>query len=178
MTKGKAAVSTDTSAVDSIIARYGGDKDMLIPILHDVQAEYRHLPREALEHVGRMLDIPLTDVFHVATFFKAFSLEPRGRHTIRVCMGTACHVRGAPKIAEGLEAELGIRAGQTTGDGLFTLETVNCLGCCAIAPVVVADEEYQGQADTRRAVEMVRRLRGTGHVSSECTPDRGGKREA
>ncbi|MGZ5425502.1 MAG: NADH-quinone oxidoreductase subunit NuoE family protein, partial [Candidatus Aminicenantales bacterium] len=105
---------------------------------------------EALRHVAKALGMPLIDVVGVATFYRAFSLEPRGKHTCLVCLGTACHVRGGPKILEELERKLDVPAGETTKDGQFTLETVACLGCCAIGPVVVVDGEYHGHATIRK----------------------------
>lgn len=117
----------------------------MVSILQDIQAEYRYLPKETLLQVSEGLNIPSTQVYSVATFFKAFSLKPRGRHMINVCLGTACHVRGAVRILDEIERELGIGRGETTDDLRFTLETVNCVGCCALGPVVIIDGEYSGQ---------------------------------
>ena len=127
---------------------------MLVPVLQDVQAEYRYLPKEALEQVSHGLDVPVSQVYGVATFFKAFSLEPRGRHQINVCMGTACHVRGAVKVLEKLERVLGISRRGTTPDLKFSLDTVNCVGACALGPMVIVDENYHGQM-TMDKVESV-----------------------
>ena len=127
---------------------------MLVPVLQDVHAEYRYLPREALEQVSHGLDVPVSQVYSVATFFKAFSLEPRGRHQINVCLGTACHVRGAVKVLEKLERALGISRGGTTPDLKFSLDTVNCVGACALGPMVIVDENYHGQM-TMDKVESV-----------------------
>jgi NADH-quinone oxidoreductase subunit E len=118
---------------------------MLVSILQDVQSEYNYLPKEALAQVSQDLDIPLTRVYSVATFFKAFSLKPRGRHIINVCLGTACHVRGAVRIRDEIERELDIKPGETTKDLKFTLETVNCVGACALGPIVIIDGKYSGQ---------------------------------
>ncbi|MCP2604826.1 NADH-quinone oxidoreductase subunit NuoE [Candidatus Aminicenantes bacterium AH-873-B07] len=134
-----------TNKVNSILEKYGIQKKALISILQEIQAEYNYLPQEALIRVSEALNIPLIDIFGVATFYKAFSLKPRGRHTITVCLGTACHVRGGPKIVEEFERNLGIKVGETTKDNEFSLETVNCLGCCAIGPVVVVDGEYHAK---------------------------------
>lgn len=117
-------------------------KEMLIQILQDVNLEYQYLPDYALKYVSERLDIQLSQVYHVATFYTAFSLKPRGKHLIRVCMGTACHARGAPRILEEFERQLEISPGQTTPDRQFTLETVNCLGCCALGPVVMVGRDY------------------------------------
>ena len=131
--------------VDAIIDALGAERSSLIPILQDIQEEYRYLPREALQRVAELLDIPLIDVFGVATFYRSFTLEPRGKHCLTVCLGTACHVRGAPRLVDELSRRLDITPGHTTPDGEFTLETVNCLGACALGPIVVADGEYNGQ---------------------------------
>jgi len=131
--------------VESILDNYQRDKGMLVSILQDIQAEYNYLPKEALVELSQTLGAPLSQVYSVATFFKAFSLEPRGRHLINVCLGTACHVRGAVRVLEAIERELDIKASKTTKDLKFTLETVNCVGCCALGPVVIVDGEYYGQ---------------------------------
>jgi NADH-quinone oxidoreductase subunit E len=130
--------------VEEIIASYKGEKEMLISILQDVQAEYNYLPRPALERVSEGLDIPLGQIFGVATFFKAFSLKPRGEHIVSVCTGTACHVKGAMGIQGKIHRDLGIAPGETSDDKQFTLETVRCVGCCSLAPVVVVDEDTYG----------------------------------
>lgn len=121
----------DESKLDSIINEYNGEKGSLISILQDIQAQYQYLPREAMDHVAKRLKIPRVQVFGVATFFKAFSLKPKGKQQIHVCMGTACHVRGSRMVLEELERKLGIKAGDTTADNEYTLETVNCVGACA-----------------------------------------------
>jgi len=135
-------VATD---IEAIIDRFRADKGQLVSILQDIQDEYYYLPKDALEKVSQILDIPLSQVYSIATFFRAFSLTPRGRHLIKVCLGTACHVRGAPRVLEKMERDLGIGRGGTTDDLKFTLETVNCVGCCALGPMVTIDEEYFGQ---------------------------------
>jgi NADH-quinone oxidoreductase subunit E len=136
--------------VDSILKRYQRDPGMLVAILQDVQAEQNYLPREALERVSEGLSVPLSQVYSVATFFKALSLKPRGRHLINVCLGTACHVRGAVKVLEAIERELAIKSGETTEDLAFTLETVNCVGACALGPVVIVDKDYHGQMNSEK----------------------------
>ena len=132
------------STVKKITAKYGSDPSQIIAMLQDLQSAKRYLPEEDLRELAEALAIPLTRVFRVATFFKAFSLEPKGEHIINVCMGTACHVRGAERILNELERQLGIGRGETTADQKFSLETVNCLGACALGPVVVVDQEYHG----------------------------------
>jgi NADH-quinone oxidoreductase subunit E len=131
--------------VGQVLQKYQHDKSVLVDILHDIQAEGGYLPKEVLEEISHGLDVPLSRVYSVATFFKAFSLEPRGRHLINVCMGTACHVRGAVKVLEKIEQELGIKTGETTSDLKFTLETVNCVGACALGPMVIIGENYHGE---------------------------------
>ena len=130
--------------VMEILENFDHRVDSLIMILQDIQEEYRYLPEEALRMVAEDLGLPLSQLYEVATFYRSFSLEPRGVHEVKVCLGTACHLRGGPVILENLERELGIEAGQTTPDGAFTLETVNCVGACALAPLVLVDSEYHG----------------------------------
>ena len=141
-------VKQEKGKVKQILDRYQHDKSLLVSILQDVQAEYHYLPEEALVEVSNRLKVPLSQVYSVATFFRAFSLKPMGRHLINVCLGTACHVRGAIRILEKIERELGINRGETTKDLIFTLETVNCVGACALGPIVIIDGEYEGQMTT------------------------------
>ena len=131
--------------VETILEKYQRAQGLLVSILQDVQAEYNYLPKEALVQVSRGLNVPLTQVYSVATFFKSFNLEPRGRHIINVCLGTACHVRGGVRVLERIERELGIKPGETTQDLRYTLETVNCVGACALGPIVIIDGEYSGE---------------------------------
>jgi len=144
-----------TEKVDSILDNHQRDQSMLVAILQDIQSEYNYLPREALEKVSEGLSVPLSRTFSVATFFKALSLEPRGRHLINVCLGTACHVRGAVRVLETMERELAIDSGETTPDLRFTLETVNCVGACALGPVVIVDGEYHGQMKTEKVKDVL-----------------------
>ncbi len=117
----------------------------LLSALQETQNQYGYLPEEKLREIAARLKMPLTDVYGVATFYKSFSLEPRGRHHVKVCLGTACHVRGSSRIARETERKLGIGPGETSADGEFSLETVMCLGCCAIGPVMVVNGKYHGQ---------------------------------
>ena len=151
----KAEAKPDKQKVKSILARYDDDAGMLVAILQDVQAEYNYLPKETLVEVSQNLDVPLSRVYSVATFFKALSLTPRGRHLINVCLGTACHVRGAVKILERIERDLGIKSGETTKDLRFTLETVNCVGACALGPIAIVDGEYHGQMKTDKVPALL-----------------------
>ena len=147
-----------TQEVNRILKRYGNDPTDIIAILQDVQQSYRYLPRDVMETLSQKLDIPLSRVYHLATFFRAFSLEPRGKHELHVCMGTACHVRGAPRILETLERGLKIRAGETTPDLQYTLETVNCVGACALGPVVVVDGESKGKLNLQRTERLLKQI--------------------
>ena len=141
--------------VDRIIASYEARPTALIMILQEIQREFCFLPREALEHVHRRMDLALTQIYGVATFYKVFSLKPRGRHVLSVCTGTACHVRNSKTIVEKLERDLQISRGETTPDGEYTLETVNCVGCCALGPVVVSDERYWGHMTVANVDSML-----------------------
>ena len=134
--------------VEVILEKYDRDRGLLVSILQDIQIEYYYLPQEILKQVSQALDLPESQIYSVATFFKAFSLKPRGRHLISVCLGTACHVRGGVRIVEELERRLGIPRGETTEDDRFTLETVRCVGACALGPVVTIDGEYFGEMQT------------------------------
>jgi NADH-quinone oxidoreductase subunit E len=131
--------------VELVIDRYEADRGLLISMLQDIQAEYSYLPQEALIKVSKRLEVPLSQIFSVASFYRAFSLKPRGRHLVHVCLGTACHVRGGKRILDRLERDLKVRAGDTTEDRRFTLETVNCLGACALGPILVVDGKYHGK---------------------------------
>jgi NADH-quinone oxidoreductase subunit E len=143
------------SSVTQIIDKYHYDKGQLVSILQDVQTEHHYLPKDILVEVSQILSVPLTQVYSVATFFRAFSLKPRGRHLINVCLGTACHVRGTAKVLERMELELGIRRGETTKDFKFTLETVNCVGCCALGPMVMLDDQYFGQMKSDKVSSLL-----------------------
>jgi len=141
--------------VGAILGNYQRDKGMLISILQDIQAEFSYLPREALMEVSQGLEVPLSQVYSVATFFRSFSLTPRGRHLINVCLGTACHVRGAVRILERIERELGIKVGETAENLRFSLETVNCVGACALGPIVIIDGGYSGQMKTDKVKPLL-----------------------
>ena len=137
--------ATSNGKIGQIIDKYQGDSSALIQVLLEIQSENHWLPKEALDKVSKNLEVPLNQIQHITTFYKAFSLIPRGRHEVQICLGTACHVRGGPRILDRVEEVLGIQAGQTTTDMKFTLETVNCLGCCALGPVMVVDGKYHGK---------------------------------
>lgn len=145
------------SKIESLIKKHNWEKKALIPILHDIQAEYNYLPQEALIFLSKSLDIPLIDIIGVATFYRAFSLEPRGKHTVTVCLGTACHVRGGPKVLDEFERRLSLNSGKTTEDKEFTLETVNCFGCCAIGPVVAVDDDYYAETNIKKVGSILKK---------------------
>ncbi len=152
-------MNAESQKVRSFIKRYDNEKKALIAILQDIQAEYNYLPQDSLKIVSETLNVPLIDIIGVTTFYRAFSLEPRGKHIITVCLGTACHVRGGPKILNQFERKLNIEAGNTTEDGQFTLETVACLGCCAIGPVVVVDGNYHAQTTIKTVDSILKKVR-------------------
>jgi NADH:ubiquinone oxidoreductase subunit E len=145
-----AGACVDPAVAEVILARYPAEEASLIQVLQDVQRVFRFLPCEVLELVAARLGVPLSRVFSVATFYKAFALEPQGRTVIRVCTGTACHIRGASLLLDELARTLHVRPGETTTDGRFTLETVNCVGACAMAPVLIAGGQYVGEARPAR----------------------------
>lgn len=132
----------DLQKIDSILKTYEDEVGVLIQVLQDVNSEFNYLPENALRYISERLDIPLSQIYHVATFYTSFSLSPRGEHLIKVCQGTACHVRGGAKVLSEIQRILNVQPGETTSDLRFTLETVNCLGACALGPVVVIDDEY------------------------------------
>ena len=149
----------ESSEIDAIIKQYRGEESAILAILQDLQAKEKYLPKEALEYLGEKLHIPLNKIYRIATFYRAFSLKPRGRHEICVCMGTACHVRGAQRIADQMNLQLGIRPGETTEDQNFTLETVNCLGVCAAGPVVAIDGQYFGKMSPGKVEGTLKKFR-------------------
>ncbi len=134
--------------LNSMLKNRKGTQSELIEVLQDVQKSYKYLPEEVLRVVSEKLEVPLIEVFRVANFYKAFTLKPRGKHLLTICMGTACHVRGAPKFLDEVLGQLNVRPGETTEDGQFTVETVNCLGACALGPVVVLDGKYYDHMTT------------------------------
>ena len=149
----------DMAPLDDVLDKYVGQDGAAIPVLQAAQEIYGYLPAEVLQHISDRLDIPVSQLYGVATFYAQFYLTRRGRHTVRVCDGTACHVRGAPKIIDALEAELGIKAGETTPDYRLTVEVVYCLGSCGLAPVAVIDDQVVGRLVPQKAVELVRELK-------------------
>ena len=147
----------DNETITRIIDRHGGDPSALIQILLEIQDEHHWLPKDALEQVSVRLDVSLARIQHIATFYKAFSLVPKGRHEIHVCMGTACHVRGAPRVLDTVKDLTGIQPGETDLELKFSLETVNCLGCCALGPVMEIDGKTHGKISAADAADVLGR---------------------
>ena len=152
-------MEVDVNKVDEIIESYGLEQRALIPSLLDIQNIYNYLPPDALQRVGEKLQVPMIQIYQVASFYSAFSLEPRGKHIITVCLGTACHVRGAERLIDFVGQELNILPGETTPDYQFTLEAVNCLGTCALGPVMVVDGKYYGNMVASKVERVLNRYR-------------------
>ena len=167
ITEGHTMAQTDIS---DIIARNEGHRGELISILEDIQGRYGYLPEDALREVAARTSHSMVDIYGVATFYKLFSLKPRGKHLVSVCLGTACHVRNAPMIAEEVQRQLGIGSGETTPDKEFTLETVNCLGACALGPIVVVDGRYFSKV-TRSKVKQILQQAKEGYEREEISAD-------
>jgi NADH:ubiquinone oxidoreductase subunit E len=149
-------VEIDYMELDTIIDKqFSGDKENLIMILQAIQKTYNYLPEASLRYLAEKIDVPISTIFGVGTFYSTFSLEPRGKHIISVCLGTACHVRGAEKVRERIQEALHIRDGNTTEDMLFTLESVRCLGCCSLGPVVRVDDDIHGRITSDMAGKIV-----------------------
>jgi NADH-quinone oxidoreductase subunit E len=153
--RGLETPTMDHALVDRITDKHHGEASSLIQILLDIQAENRWLPQHALSRVSERLDVPLSRIQHIATFYKAFSLVPKGRHQVHVCMGTACHVRGAPRVLHTVEELTGLKPGETDMDMKFSLETVNCLGCCALGPVIEIDGKTHGNVSTGKTEDVL-----------------------
>ncbi len=146
----------DNATVEGILEKYPSDPSSLIQVLLEIQSEYRWLPKEALAKVSKTLNVPLNRIQHITTFYKAFSLVPKGRHQIHVCTGTACHVRGAGRVLEVVQGVTGLKPGLTDRDFKFSLETVNCVGCCALGPVMIIDGEYHGKMAPAKSADVLK----------------------
>lgn len=146
--------------LEKILSRYPNDPTSLVMILQDVQSEFGYLPKDVLAEISGRLSIPKSRIYSVATFYNVLSLKPRGKHMVRVCMGTACHVRQAPLILDSAIRELGVEVGGTTPDGEFTLQSVGCVGACAIGPVVEIDDKHHGHMTVTRMSRLLRRMAG------------------
>jgi len=152
-------VEIDMNRVDGIIDRYEGERGVLIQMLLDLQSEFNWIPKEAIARISERMRIPKSQIYRITSFYKAMSLNPVGRHLIQVCLGTACQVRGAPKIMDRVKESLGIEEGETTPDMRFTLRRVNCLGCCAMGPVVVVDGNYHGKVTPSGVKDILQRYK-------------------
>jgi NADH-quinone oxidoreductase subunit E len=150
-------MSQEFSKIPEIISRHRQDPESLIMILQDIQREYHYLPPEALTETAKALSLPLSKVYAVSTFYNAFSLKPRGKNLVKICLGTACHIRGARLIQDQIENKLGIKAGDTTADMEYTLEAVACVGACAMAPVVIVNDKYYGSLNVSKAAKLLKR---------------------
>lgn len=144
--------------VREIVQGYGADRSYLVPIMQDVQKEFGYLSKDALTAISANLGVPISRVYEVATFYKAFSLKPKGRHHISLCMGTACHVRGAELISGTIADMLKIKDGETTADMEYSFETVGCLGACALGPIIVVDDEYHGEMNIAKTTKLLKKL--------------------
>jgi len=151
--------------IDEIINQEAFGEGSLIAALEAIQRRYSYLPSEAIVLASDLFGLPLSQIYAVATFYNAFSLKPKGKHCLHVCMGTACHVRGSLQVLDRLESKLGIKAGETSRDHLFTLETVNCLGACALGPIMVTDGEYSGQMNSQKVDRLLKTI-----LRSEAQP--------
>jgi NADH-quinone oxidoreductase subunit E len=145
-----------------IVKKHGGDKSAMIAVLQDIQEAFNYLPKEALKTAAQAMKVPFTRVYEAATFYTAFSLKPRGKNIVKICMGTACHVRGASALEDKFERTLGIKPGETTKDNKFSLETVNCVGACALGPVVVINTEYHGQMTMKKIDKIIDKINEEG----------------
>jgi NADH-quinone oxidoreductase subunit E len=157
--------------VDEIVERYSGDADMLIPMMQDVQAECGYLPRDELKELARALAVPVARVYGIATFYASFRLQPPGDPTIQLCMGTVCFLKGADKISEAIQREFELVPGGTSPDGKFTYSPLNCVGACALAPVMVVDGEYHGGLAVDSAVELLHKVAGGGKPAAAGKPE-------
>jgi len=154
------APKIDLKKVNGVLGRYPkSDARALVNILHDIQSEFRYLPEAALKETANYLGVSEAQVYGVVTFYEGFHLEPRGEHVCTVCMGTACHVRGAPRLLDQAERDLEIKSGNTTSDLSFTLEHVNCVGACALGPLVILDGEYHGHVSPDKLSRKLRKLK-------------------
>ncbi len=153
-------------SISEILDRYPAERTSSLAVLQDIQREYKYLPRAALEAVAERLRMPLSEVYQIATFFKSFSLTPKGDYIIKVCLGTACHVGGGPRIMAAVEKKLGIKAGSTTPDYKFSLEAIRCVGACASGPMMLINDQPYSKMTPAKAEELVERLR-----SGELAPE-------
>lgn len=161
----------DVTKVSQILERHGAKRERMIAILLDCQEEFYYLPREVLEAVAAGVQVPLTSVLSIATFFKAFSLKPIGRYPIRVCNGTACNIKGGPLLVDALKRELKIKSGETTPDEQFGLDTVNCVGCCGLAPVITVGQDVHGKVKISSVPKMVKQYQAKAPAEPKEAPN-------
>lgn len=153
-------MSDQNTVIEEILHAYPKEKRFSLAIMQDMQHKFQYIPREGLEALSAYLDTPLSSLYGMATFYKALSLKPKGKNIIKLCDGTACHIRGSQKLVDGVVRTLGIHPGETTEDGLFSLELVNCLGSCAMAPVMVVNETYYGKMTVEKIPEILESYKG------------------
>ncbi len=159
-------VSEIKQKTKQIIKKHNRDKSALIAVLQDIQEAFNYLPKEALKTASDTMKVPMSRVYEAATFYTAFSLKPRGKNIVKICKGTACHVRGAAILQDRFETTLGIKPGETTKDGKFSLETVNCVGACALGPVVVINTDYHGQVTINKVDKIIKKINNEEGVQS------------
>ena len=145
--------------MEKILSEFSKNQRELIHLLHEIQKEFGYIPAHSISQISRQLKISESEIYGVLTFYKAFTLKPRGKHLVTICMGTACHVRGAPMILDEFRRKLGVEPGETTEDNLFTLETVNCVGACALGPIAIVDGDYHGQMKTRNVDKIIEKFK-------------------
>jgi len=162
-------MTKESELIEQIVGRYDADTGMLIPILQDIQADCGYLPLEYLQCLANSLDIPMSRIYAVATFYTSFRLAPKGQHDVILCMGTVCYLKGAPKICEAISREFQVEPGSTTRDRLFTLQAVNCVGACALAPVMIVDGKYYDDVTPESALEVLNAL-SPAEEAAETTP--------
>ncbi len=152
-------MSITNKSIDAIINRYEKSEESLLAILQDFQREFHYVPEEGMKRLSELFNVSESRIYSMGTFYKALSLEPRGKHTVKVCMGTACHLKGSGQILETIERGLGVKRNHTTADGKFTVESVNCVGACAMAPVVVVDENYSGHMRPSKIMNVLNKCK-------------------
>jgi NADH-quinone oxidoreductase E subunit len=147
----------DISKINEILDKYPEIKGNLIAILHEIQSLYNYLPEDVLRYVAKRKKIPITRIYSIATFYHFFNLKPKGKHSISICLGTACHVKGSERILEEIERRLNIKEAETTEDGKFTLNAVRCIGACSLAPVVLIDKETYGKTSPKKIIDILKK---------------------
>jgi len=165
MAKKRATLTAEEQQIEEIVTRYGGEVGMLIPMMQDLQAECGYLPADQLRRLAERMELPLTRLYAVATFYSSFRMTPKGRHEVTLCVGTVCYLKGAGAISEAIMKEYKVDAGGTTPDGLFSFQAVNCVGACALAPVMIIDGKYHDGVTVSSAMDLVRGLPAEGEAA-------------